>query len=730
MKKVLSKKILLTIFTCSALLIGVGVLSGFEPKSKPIYGSSTNYSISLNTTNKVTNDGEHVIKTAIGNDINFQYDGVKENTSGHTTLLAGGSLQNLDKLNQIVEFKTVFVGKLLYKFGFSQTNWSQDFIAESNTPIKLINGPCYLEIKATEETTITSLEIAYTCQEFASKITPSISITNNGSEFVENRNYTLDVIENLKVTVSEGAHYTVTYSKDNGAISYGNTLPSDAGNNYAMTVTVSEDEVFSSASKSVTYNLIAGGNATNPMPEFDYDITLNPKTEHQFTDVVNKNFPASFTPTPGLAYTLSEDGTYYICSGLDDTYNAEGEIYIAETYNGLPVKEIAGEAFAYRWWVSNIYLPKTITKIGHGAFNGSGVKTVYYDIENLPDLDARNWVFYPDSETESHKQQNIEITFGPHVKRIPGRLFFPQIREPNKTPRVKAVYFDENCQPTEIGDYAFYQLANLTAITLPDSIKTIGRNAFYGTGIKEIRLPVSCESVLDYAFAYSSLEHVEFPNILTTLGENAFNATNISALDLSNTKIKEIPNYCFKECLSLVDVYLPSTLETIRSEAFYQDSNIHALDIPDSVTLIDTRAFYGLTNCKEIKLGKNLIDVYSYAFYELVNLEKLVIRSVAMNDFEAGNQIFTSLGKNVTNLKVYFTTGVTLIPARLFSCSSRSSETPVVYELVIPYTVSSIGRNAFFDMSITHVHYLSSSADYAKVVVGPYNEGLDNVTTY
>lgn len=71
--------------------------------------------------------------------------------------------------------------------------------------------------------------------------------------------------------------------------------------------------------------------------------------------------------TEGLLYTLSEDGTYYIVSGIE---NSEAtEIIIPIHIDGIVVKEIGSYAFANSN-ITSIKFSSTITKIGEYAFSG------------------------------------------------------------------------------------------------------------------------------------------------------------------------------------------------------------------------------------------------------------------------------------------------------------------------------------------------------------------------
>lgn len=70
--------------------------------------------------------------------------------------------------------------------------------------------------------------------------------------------------------------------------------------------------------------------------------------------------------TSGLAYTLSEDGTYYACSGIGTA--TDTDIVIGSYYNGLPVIEIAQRAFYSNNKITSVTLPDTIKVIRTEAF--------------------------------------------------------------------------------------------------------------------------------------------------------------------------------------------------------------------------------------------------------------------------------------------------------------------------------------------------------------------------
>ena len=68
-----------------------------------------------------------------------------------------------------------------------------------------------------------------------------------------------------------------------------------------------------------------------------------------------------------LGYMLSEDETYYICTGMGDITSTD--IVIESEHKNLPVKKIGESAFEYCWELTSVTIPKSVTTIGNNAFN-------------------------------------------------------------------------------------------------------------------------------------------------------------------------------------------------------------------------------------------------------------------------------------------------------------------------------------------------------------------------
>ena len=74
------------------------------------------------------------------------------------------------------------------------------------------------------------------------------------------------------------------------------------------------------------------------------------------------------------------------------------------------------------------------------------------------------------------------------------------------------------------------------------------------------------------------------PKHLVAIGAHACDSCRLlKSVDLCNTMIEEIPEFTFSHCTSLREVFLPTTLHTIRVEAFMSCAALVELAIPPAL---------------------------------------------------------------------------------------------------------------------------------------------------
>lgn len=116
--------------------------------------------------------------------------------------------------------------------------------------------------------------------------------------------------------------------------------------------------------------------------------------------------------------------------------------------------------------------------------------------------------------------------------------------------------------------------------------------------IEKVVIENGVESIGEYAFYdFTSLTSIEIPNSVTTIGSNAFSQSSIESVALPEN-LQSISEYLFYYCESLTSVTIPSSVREICNGAFSSCYNLNRVEIPDSVTKINGDVFsYNTTIC-------------------------------------------------------------------------------------------------------------------------------------
>jgi hypothetical protein len=140
---------------------------------------------------------------------------------------------------------------------------------------------------------------------------------------------------------------------------------------------------------------------------------------------------------------------------------------------------------------------------------------------------------------------------------------------------------------TSIGGYAF-QSNELISVTIPNSVTSIGIGAFDTNNLTSVTIPNSVTTIGDYAFYGNSLTSVTIPNSVTSFGIFAFYGNSLTSVTIPNS-VTSIGNYAFHDN-DLTSVTIGSSVTSIGADAF-SANDLTTVTIPNSVTSIDSSAF-------------------------------------------------------------------------------------------------------------------------------------------
>ncbi|MFR5865652.1 MAG: leucine-rich repeat domain-containing protein, partial [Acutalibacteraceae bacterium] len=180
---------------------------------------------------------------------------------------------------------------------------------------------------------------------------------------------------------------------------------------------------------------------------------------------------------------------------------------------------------------------------------------------------------------------------------------------------------------TGIADYAF-RYSGLTGITLPESLRSIGKNAFYECeALQSVTLNEGIEEIGDSAFfCCTRLAEIQLPESLTKIGENAFNScSSLQALHLPENV--RAPGTAFATmCASLKTVSLPG-VTVLPKDAFAYCTELETVSFGECLASIGKYAFLDCAALRSIQIpiGTQEIRVGAYAFCDCKALEEIVL---------------------------------------------------------------------------------------------------------
>lgn len=179
----------------------------------------------------------------------------------------------------------------------------------------------------------------------------------------------------------------------------------------------------------------------------------------------------------------------------------------------------------------------------------------------------------------------------------------------------------------------------------------IGKEAFAGLHtVEKVIVEDGIEELNSYAFALMpNLKSVKLPSTLNSLGRNLFyESNNLTEILMNPGDGWDSPEGCnaiissegWDRMVLLAGCStskIPAFIEEIDEDAFCGCQSLERIVIPEGVKKIRYGAFSGCTNLKEVILPESLEEIYSGAFANCISLKSIFIPK---NVKELGGDIF------------------------------------------------------------------------------------------
>ncbi len=235
------------------------------------------------------------------------------------------------------------------------------------------------------------------------------------------------------------------------------------------------------------------------------------------------------------------------------------------------------------------------------------------------------------------------------------------------------------------------------SFAVPDGILAIGEGAFYSCkSLTAITLPEGLTTIGNGAFfECDSLTSVTLPDSLTSIGEGTFvDCAALTAITLPDG-LTSIGSGAFAFCDSLTSVTLPDGLTSIGDSAFFFCS-LTTITLPDSLNSIGEGAFSGCYALTSVTLPDSLTSIGGNPFSSCPSLEKFDVSS----DHPVFAQIDGVLYEKATKTLVCYPAGKAgntfAVPEGILAIDDYAfSGCAALTTITLPEGLASIGDCAF-----------------------------------
>ena len=343
-----------------------------------------------------------------------------------------------------------------------------------------------------------------------------------------------------------------------------------------------------------------------------------------------------FASDSPMAYT---DGSYQFILNADNTatitkytgneHRITIPAQVAQGTQTYPVTKIGDRVFSsYRYALTSVQIPDTVTEIGSNAFYNctflesitiqdnkpSCVKKIgrqaFMFCSELTDISILDSVTEIDSEAFHHCEELDTVTIPEGV--------------------------------TSVADGMFRYCYSLHTVTLPDSVTAIEERAFTGTALTQIHIPAKVTRIgtdtFSECFALSTItsDSESYPAIDNVLYEKSANGDYAlirypsrradPAFKIPNG-VARIETHAFDCCSYLASVKMPDSVVSIGTGAFMNCQKLHDIEFSCRITELPDSVFENCIGLESIDIPEGITQIMDYAFAGCEQLERIAIPS-------------------------------------------------------------------------------------------------------
>ena len=246
--------------------------------------------------------------------------------------------------------------------------------------------------------------------------------------------------------------------------------------------------------------------------------------------------------------------------------------------------------------------------------------------------------------------ENGEATIAVQDETLSGDIVIPE-----------SISYDENNYSVVRATNGAFQNTDITGITLPNSITSLGNSCFkLCNKLTSVKLPDNITSLGDETFmTCSKLSSINIPNTLTSLGEFCLAFCNITKLTLPNS-ITNLGNNCFQSCENLETITLPQNITNLPAYCFHDCKKLSGITLHEGITSLGESCFEGCSSLTSIKLPKSINkitgSIFTSCFENCSNLSEVTCQWDNLDGIDVGSDAFNNI---FSEAKLYIPKGTT-----------------------------------------------------------------------